>query len=53
MEKTLRAMTSPDRNSGTSLQMIQEMAQQWINAVRNGYLHHCNVCFLLKMQFWP
>jgi hypothetical protein len=42
-EKTLGAMTSPDRNSGTSLQMIQEKAWQWINGVRNGHLHTCNV----------
>ncbi len=33
--------------------MIQEKAQQWINAVRNGHLHRRNVWFLLKVQFWP
>jgi hypothetical protein len=38
-EKTLGAMTSPDGNSAASLQMIQEKAHQWINAVRNGHLH--------------
>jgi hypothetical protein len=32
-EKTISAMTSPDGNSGASLQMIQEETQQWINAV--------------------
>jgi hypothetical protein len=52
-EKTLGAMTSPDRNSAASLQMIQEKAQQWTNAVRNGHLHRQNVWFLLKVQFWP
>jgi hypothetical protein len=52
-EKTLSAMTSPDRNSGASLQIIQEKAQQWINAVRNGHLHCCKVWFSLKVQFWP
>jgi hypothetical protein len=48
-EKTLGAMTSPDGNSTVSLQMIQEKAQQWINAVMNGHLHCCNVWFLLKV----
>jgi hypothetical protein len=52
-EKTLGAMTSLDGNSCPSLQMIQEKAQQWINAVRNGHLHHRKVWFLLKVQFWP
>ncbi len=52
-EKTLSAMTSLDGNSAASLQMIQEKAQQWINAVRNGHLHRCNVWFLLKVQLWP
>jgi hypothetical protein len=52
-EKTLSAMTSPDGNSAASLQMIQEKAQQWINAVRNGHLHRRNVWFLLKVQLWP
>jgi hypothetical protein len=33
--------------------MIQEKAQQWINAVSNGHLHHCKVWFSLKVQFWP
>jgi hypothetical protein len=52
-EKILGAMTSPDGNSSASLKMIQEKAQQWINAVRNGHLHPHNVWFLLKAQFWP
>jgi hypothetical protein len=38
-EKTLGAMTSPDGNSGASIQLMQEKAQAWINAVRNGHLH--------------
>jgi hypothetical protein len=32
---------------------MQEKAQQWINAVRNGHLHCWNVWFLLKVQFFP
>jgi hypothetical protein len=52
-EKTLGAMTSPDGNSGASLQMIQEKAQQWINTVRNSHLHNRNVWFSLKVQIWP
>jgi hypothetical protein len=52
-EKTLGAMTSPDGNSYASIQMMQDKAQQWINAVRNGHLHRPNVWFLLKVQFWP
>jgi hypothetical protein len=52
-KKTLGAMTSPDGGSIASLQMIQEKVQQWINAVRSGHLHHRNVCFLLRVQFWP
>jgi hypothetical protein len=52
-EKTLGAMTSPDGDSAGSIQMMQEKAQAWINAVRNGHLHRCNVWFLLKVQFWP
>jgi hypothetical protein len=38
-EKTLGAMTSLDGNSGTSIQMMQEKTQQWVNLVRNGHLH--------------
>ncbi len=38
-EKTLGAMTSPDGNSATSITMIQEKAQQWINVVQNKHLH--------------
>ncbi len=53
VEKTLGAMTSPDGNSSTSIQMMQDKAQQWINAVQNGHLCHCNFWFLLKVQFWP
>jgi hypothetical protein len=52
-EKTFSAMTSPDGNSATSIKMIHEKAQQWINAVWNGHLHQRNVWFLLKVQFWP
>ena len=33
--------------------MMQEKAQQWIDAVRNGHLHRRNVWFSLKVQFWP
>ncbi len=32
---------------------MQEKAQNWINAVRNGHLYCCNIWFLLKVQFWP
>jgi hypothetical protein len=46
-------MTSPDGDSAVSIQMMQEKTQAWINAVRNGHLHHRNVWFLLKVQFWP
>ncbi len=52
-EKTLGAMTSLDGNSAASIKMIQEKAQQWINAVQNGHLHQRNIWFLLKVQFWP
>jgi hypothetical protein len=52
-EKTLGAMTSPDGESAGSIQMMQEKAQAWINAVRNGHLHRRNAWFLLKVQFWP
>ena len=53
VEKTLGAMTSPDGNSSAKLQMMQEKAQQWINVIKNGHLHHPNVWFSLKVQFWP
>jgi hypothetical protein len=33
--------------------MMQEKAQQWVNDVRNGYLHCRNVWFSLKVQFRP
>jgi hypothetical protein len=46
-------MTLPYGNSGSAIGMMQEKAQQWINAVRNGHLHHRNVWFSLKVQFWP
>jgi hypothetical protein len=52
-KKTLRAMTSLDGNSSTSIQMMQDKAQQWINDVRSGHLHCQNVWFLLKVWFWP
>jgi hypothetical protein len=35
-EKTLGAMTSPDGNCTASIVMMQEKAQQWVNAVRQG-----------------
>jgi hypothetical protein len=38
-EKTLGATTSPDSNSEASILMMQEKAQQWINAVCKGHLH--------------
>ncbi len=46
-------MTLPDRNSTASISMMQEKAQQWINAVRNGKLHRRNVWFSLKVQLKP
>jgi hypothetical protein len=52
-EKMLGAMTSPDGNSTASISMMQEKAQDWINAVQSGHMHHCNVWFSLKVQFWP
>jgi hypothetical protein len=52
-EKSLGAMTLPDSYSGTAIGMMQEKAQQWINAVRNRHLHRHNVLFSLKVQFWP
>jgi hypothetical protein len=45
-------MTLPDDNSSSAISMIQEKAQQWINAIRNGHLHCCNVLFLLKIKFF-
>jgi hypothetical protein len=48
-EKTLGTMTSPDGNSTASIKMIQEKAQQWINAVWNGHLHQRIVWFSLKV----
>jgi hypothetical protein len=50
-EKTLGAMTSRDGNSDFAIGMMQEKAQQWINAVRNGHLHHRIIWFSLKVQF--
>jgi hypothetical protein len=52
-EKMLGAMTSPDGNSTASISMMQEKVQDWINAVRSGHMHHRNVWFSLKVQFWP
>jgi hypothetical protein len=52
-EKTLGAMTSPDGNSAASIQLMQEKAQSWINAVQGGHLHRRNIWFLLKVQFLP
>ncbi len=52
-EKTLGTMTLPDGDSLASIRMIQENAQIWINAVRNGHLHQRKVWFSLKVQFWP
>jgi hypothetical protein len=53
LEKTLGAMTSPDGNSSAAIVMMQQKAQQWIDLVRNGHLHHRNIWFLLGAQFWP
>jgi hypothetical protein len=36
-EKTLGAMTSPDGDSSTSIRMMRDKAQQWINDVCNGH----------------
>ncbi len=52
-EKNLGTMTSLDGDSRAVIVMIQEKAQQWVNNVRNGHLHQCNVWFLLKVQLWP
>ncbi len=46
-------MTSQDGNSSASIRMMLDNAQQWINDVRGGHLHHRNVWFLLKVQFCP
>ncbi len=51
-EKTLGAMASPDGDSISSICMMQDKAQQWINDVRGSHLHCRNVWFLLKVQFW-
>jgi hypothetical protein len=32
---------------------MQENMQQWVNDVRSGHLHQCNVWFSLEVQFWP
>jgi hypothetical protein len=53
LEKTLGAMTSPDGSSAGQIAQMWEKAQGWIDAVRNGHLHHCNVWFLLGTQFCP
>ncbi len=52
-KKTLKAMTSPDGNSSAIIHMMQDNAQQWINDMLSGHLHHWNVWFLLKVQCWP
>jgi hypothetical protein len=52
LEKTLGAMTLLDSNISSAISMMQEKAQWWINATRNGHLHCCNVCLLLKIQFF-
>ena len=52
-EKTLGAMTLPDDNCAAAIGMMQEKAQQWIDAVRNGHLHRRNVWLSLEVQFWP
>jgi hypothetical protein len=52
-EKTLGTMTLLDGNSKTSIRLMQEKAQKWINDVQNGHLHHRNLWLSLKMQFWP
>ena len=52
-EKTLGAMTSPDGKGAASIAMMQEKAQEGINAVRGKHLHGCSVWFSLKVQFWP
>ena len=52
-EKTLGATASPNGNSSLAIGMMQEKAQLWKHAVRKGHLHRHNVCFSLKVQFWP
>ncbi len=52
-EKTLGALTSPDGSSAGAILQMQEEAQQWVDAARNGHLHRRNVWFLLGVQFWP
>ena len=46
-------MTSPNGKCELAIGMMQEKAQQWINAVRNKHPHCRNVWFSLKMQLWP
>ncbi len=53
LEKMLGVMTSPNGDSSGSLSMMQNKAQQWIDLVWNGHLHHQNVWFSLNVQFWP
>jgi hypothetical protein len=52
-KKTLGAMTFPDGSSTGQIAMMQEKAQGWIDAVRNGHLHRQNTWFLIGVQFWP
>jgi hypothetical protein len=46
-------MTSLDGISSGAIQQMQAKAQLWVDAVKNGHLHHRNVWFLLEVQFWP
>ncbi len=43
---------SPDGDSIASICMMQDKARQWINDVHGGHLHHRNIWFLSKVQFW-
>jgi hypothetical protein len=52
-EKTLGALTSLNGSSAGAILQMQEKAQQWVNAARNGHLRRRNVWFLLGVQFWP
>jgi hypothetical protein len=52
-EKTLGAMTSPDGTSSSAIQQMQEKAQQCVDAVTKGHIHHWNVWFSWQAQFWP
>jgi hypothetical protein len=43
---------SPDGDSIASICMMQDKAQQCINDMRSGHLHHRNFWFSLKVHFW-